>query len=112
MMVTNSYLNHYSLISSKTATAISLLNKVASDLKRIAVVNRCAVFIVNHEGKQKPGEPTPALGRYWLSVPNLRLHTKRLNQSQIELSIVRNVYCPDVEQKCVVSLPDAEAKRT
>lgn len=92
--------------------AISLLNKVASDLKRIAVVHRCAVLVINHEAKQKSEEPIPALGRYWLSVPNLRLHCKRLNASEIELSIVRNVYCPDVEPKCKFTFSEVEVEST
>lgn len=92
--------------------AISLLNKVASDLKRLAVVQRCAVLIVNHVSRwtSRPisettttAPSTPSLGRYWMSVPNVRLYTKRLSNNQFELTIVRNVYCPDRIDKCSFS---------
>ncbi|KAI9562068.1 putative RAD51D [Daphnia sinensis] len=84
--------------------AISLLNKVASDLKRLAVVHQCVVLTVNHVSKG-PAEgtastPTPFLGRYWSSVPNLRLHSKHLSKDEFQLTVVKNIYSPDPGPKC------------
>ncbi|KAK4002566.1 hypothetical protein OUZ56_004383 [Daphnia magna] len=84
--------------------AISLLNKVASDLKRLAVVHQCVVLTVNHVSRG-PAEgtastPTPFLGRYWCSVPNLTLHSKHLSKDEFQLTVVKNIYSPDPGPKC------------
>ncbi|XP_057364771.1 DNA repair protein RAD51 homolog 4-like [Daphnia carinata] len=84
--------------------AISLLNKVASDLKRLAVVHQCVVLTVNHvsrgPAKGTASTPTPFLGRYWCSVPNLRLHSKHLNKDEFQLTVVKNIYSPDPGPNC------------
>jgi hypothetical protein len=93
-----------------------LLNKVANGLKRVAVLHKCAVLIINHASYWTPtnkrlvgsrslkdsrteatlkAELTPSafLGRYWFTVPNLRLYIRRLNDdNEFELSVVRNSY--------------------
>ena len=95
------------------STGISLLNKVASDLKRLAVVHQCVVLIVNHvsrwpaeeitEAEERQSFPTPFLGRYWSTVPSLRLYSKHLRDNQFELTVVKNVYNPDPGLKCSFS---------
>lgn len=93
--------------------AISLLNKVASDLKRQAVEHQCVVLTINHVSRwptdgttaeaQGATSPTPFLGRYWCSVPSLRLYSKHLSNNQFELTVVKNVYSPDPGPKCSFS---------
>ena len=81
-------------------------------------MHRCAVLIINHVSRwtksteaTTTGPPTPSLGRYWLSVPNVRLYSKRLNINQFELEVVRNVYCPRQSAKCSFSyFEDQEGK--
>lgn len=99
------------------------MNKLASDLKRVAVLHRCAVLLINHvsswrnttvnekirslhntvdsdrkvENSEIP--PSAFLGRYWLSVPDLRFYMKQI-VTGFELTVTRNVYgCNRV--KCV-----------
>lgn len=92
--------------------AISLLNKVASDLKRLVVVHQCVVLVVNHVSRwsregtteaQGATLPTPFLGRYWCSVPSLRLYIKHLSDNQFELTVVKNVYSAETGPKCSFS---------
>ena len=80
---------------------LSVLNKAANDLKRLATELNCIVIVINHvSGWQATSTatgtatPTPALGRYWLHVPHLRLYSQRLGDQEFELSVVRNVYGP------------------
>jgi len=87
--------------------AIALLNKVASDLKRLAVENRCLIVIINH-ASNGPAQ-MPFLGRYWLHVPNLRLHSKRLSSNEFQLTIVTNVHSPINEVQWIFSLPQSTA---
>ena len=82
---------------------------MANDLKRLAVVHRCALLVVNHVANWSKNTdttrtaPLPALGRYWSSVPNLRLHIGKRdaagNPSAFDLTIVRNLNGP-VQKKC------------
>ena len=86
-------------------SAISLLNKVASDLKGLTIENRCLVLIINNMSNGPTD--TPLLGRYWLHVPNLRLQSKRLSDDEFHLSVVRNVYGA-VQDKFIFRLPRSE----
>ena len=83
--------------------AIALLNKVASELKRLAVENRCLIVTINHASNSP--ERTPFLGRYWLHVPNVRLHSKRLSANEFQLTVVANVYNPVDKTQCIFRLP-------
>ena len=83
---------------------LALLNKAASDIKRLAVTNRCLVLIINHASNC--AAQMPFLGRYWLHVPNVRLDYKRSSSDEFQLTVIRNVYNP-VEGKCTFRLESA-----
>lgn len=84
-------------------TAIALLNKVASDLKRLTIENRCLVVTINHASNNP--KRIPFLGRYWLHVPNVRLDSKRLSSNEFQLTVVTNVFSPVKEAQCTFRLP-------
>ena len=88
--------------------AISLLNKVASDLKRLAVDNQCVVVVINHEASKN----RPSLGRYWWHVPHLRLHSQRLSAGRFQLTVVGSVYGPPGPQRCCFELSPATWKQS
>jgi hypothetical protein len=76
------------------------------------VVHQCVVLVVNHVSRwsregtseaQGATLPTPFLGRYWCSVPSLRLYIKHLSDNQFELTVVKNVYSAEPGPKCSFS---------
>lgn len=91
-------------------TGLSLLNKAANDLKRLATESHCVVLVVNHVSGWQTGNATPALGRYWLHVPHLRLYSQRLDDGAFQLTVAHNVYGP-AGDKCRFQLP-ASSRRT
>ena len=90
-------------------SAISLLNKVASDLKRLSVTNRCAILVINHVSNWQKN--APALGRYWLHVPHLRLQSRRLDDGQFQLTVVHNVFNPVDNGQCCFRLPVSQLEK-